>query len=330
LFTHSLRATIVWMRPPAQRRTARVCLGAVLVLATIPGCDLIVPLKARDRSALESGSAADLASPDRRPELAVVQPDLPQSFGGVTKVGDGVISTSATEDDPTLTGDMLELCFERDRDIFCATRTSLASPWSAAQAVAELNTSEEEGTPELAPDGKTIYLSSARGSTAVHVFVSTRAGPGQAWSAPVPVTELSSPASDNCAAISGDGLTIAIDSERATSGDRDLFLASRAGPWAPWGNPAPVTELNTVGHEDSSPWLDQAARVIYFASDRGGNMDLWVATRPDRATSFSAPSPVSGLCSSDSEADPWLSPDQRTIYFARNAGGNWDLYTATR
>ena len=40
---------------------------------------------------------------------------------------------------------------------------------------------------------------------------------------------------------------------------------------------------------------------------------------------------VPGINTTDTEEDPWLSPDLRTIYFSRTvAGGMQDLYMATR
>src|SRR5690554_405756 len=66
------------------------------------------------------------------------------------------------DDDPSATGDLLELYFNRANDIFVSKRSSVNDPWGAPTAVAELNTAGVETTPEVSYDGLTIFLASDR------------------------------------------------------------------------------------------------------------------------------------------------------------------------
>ena len=181
---------------------------------------------------------------------------------------------------------MLEIYFERNQDLYFSTRASLAAPWSAPQPATELNSTVEEMSPELTPDGLTIYFSSARASAALDVFVATRVTRTGPWSVPVLVSQLSSTARDLCPAVVAGDLVMVLDSDRDTGGGaRHLYLAARSGVAQPWGTPSLLTSLLTTGDvktaaEDSSAWLDASQTQLYFSSLRGGaDQDLWVATR---------------------------------------------------
>ena len=75
---------------------------------------------------------------------------------------------------------------------------------------------------------------------------------------------------------------------------------------------------------------------MYYQSARAGSLgaqDLWVARRATPTSAFGAPMQVSTVNSMDSDADPLLSPDERSLMFVSNrAGGlgDYDVYEATR
>lgn len=94
------------------------------------------------------------------------------------------------------------------------------------------------------------------------------------------------------------------------------------------GAAAPIAELNT-GVEDSGPSINFNETLIVFASRRTptvGGSDLWIARRASRTDPWDPPQPLAELNSGGDEQDPWLSPDEHTIVFAR---GN-NLFIATR
>jgi hypothetical protein len=247
------------------------------------------------------------------------------------------LNTEESEDDPMLTGDMLEIYFERSGDIWRATRSSTAESWSAPQPVAELNTVDNvDATPGISSAGLLIFLdstrthSSAKGKT--DLYVASRSRRGDPFSTPQPVVELNSAESDVCAYPLPDKLTLVMDSNRPGGlGMRDLYTSTRSSSTAVWDAPVPIAGVSSSEH-DQCPWVDPTFTVLYFASQRpggAGSSDIWVTTRPKGGT-FSPPETVKGINTDSSESDPWISPDQRTIYFSSNRDGNPDIFIATR
>jgi hypothetical protein len=130
------------------------------------------------------------------------------------------------------------------------------------------------------------------------------------------VAELSSPDAETPGGISGDKLTILIESNRAGgSGGVDLYIATRMTPVDPWSTPVGIAELNTAS-TDTQSWLAENGLVIYFDSNRDGpDFDLYFAERSSITTPFGAPMPVTELNTTDFESDAALSADLRYIMF---------------
>src|SRR5690606_26802228 len=145
-----------------------------------------------------SGGGPD-AAPDAPPDAGP-----PGPWGAPVRV----MAPVGGEDDPTLTGDLLELVFNRDNaTIWRVRRASLAAPWGAPELVPELG---DATTPERTADGRTIYLGSDRNLGLDDIWASTRVGPGAAWAAPVRVIELSSPQDDTNATPGPDHLSLVL------------------------------------------------------------------------------------------------------------------------
>lgn len=125
--------------------------------------------------------------------------------------------------------------------------------------------------------------------------------------------------------VSQDGLRLYFISQGASD---DIFLSARATTAAPWGTAMPIAELNTAAVE-SGPSISTTQTFIVFASTRtpsAGGSDLWTARRATAGAPWQSPQPLAELNTAGDETDPWLSPDERTIVFAR---GN-NLFIATR
>jgi Tol biopolymer transport system component len=238
---------------------------------------------------------------------------------GITPVGD---------DDPSATADLLELYFNRSNDIYVAKRASVADAWGTPVGVAELNSADNETTPEVSYDGLTIYVASNRagGLGGNDIWMATRATRSAAWSTPVFVPELSSPAADG-AATQTDPLVIMIDSDRG--GSLDILIAQRTSPTAAFGAPQLVTQLNGAESE-GNPMLTSDKLTVYFDSNRTGDGELFVATRASDTAAFGAPSVIAELSSTSADTDPWISPDSRTMLFTSNRDGTQRLWQTTR
>ena len=177
----------------------------------------------------------------------------------------------------------------------------------------------DDAAPRLSPDDLTLWFGSTRaGSAAEDVWTTTRTAIGGVWTAPVQFAQVNSPQVENWLSICGDGhyvlvrelalfegvlggaapqpiaelnvsgyesgallmadcTTLYFSSEQA--GDRDLYVAHRAAPVAPWQPAQPLTELNVAGADEEDPWLSADERTVIFASSRAGSFDLYIATR---------------------------------------------------
>jgi Tol biopolymer transport system component len=199
--------------------------------------------------------------------------------------------------------------------------------------VVELNSASEENAPEVSADGLAIFLVSDRpgGPGQRDVYASTRSSRDASWSAPVLVAELSGPTVDFDPTPSADLLRMymAVGPDPAAI---DLYLAARPSTAQAWGPRTIIAELASPD-QDVAPSLDATETTLFFASTRAGGkggLDLWTATRVTRAVPFAAPQPVAELNSTADDSDPWVSADQRILYFASNRSGPLELYVATR
>ena len=234
------------------------------------------------------------------------------------------------DDDPTATGDLLELYFNRSSDIYVTKRASLSDAWGTPVAVAELNTADGETTPEVSYDGLTMYFASSRAGTlgGNDIWRSTRASRSAAWSSPVHVNELSSASAEGSPAQT-DPLSILLDSDRAGATLLDIFIATRGAPMGAFGTPVPIGELNT-GKDEGNPMFGAGSLTIYFDSSRSGDRELYVATRTTATTVFGAPVRIDELSSPGDETDAWISPDGHTMYFTSDRDGTQRLWQTTR
>jgi Tol biopolymer transport system component len=243
----------------------------------------------------------------------------------------GVNSPGASDEDPTLSGDQLELYFASNRpgglgsyDIYFTTRQSLADAWAPPLAVAGVNTPFHDAGPELSADGLALYFHRFAAGGEQDVFVVTRASRQAPWSAPAPVPGLDTPGrNDGTPTVTADQLWAAVARSVAT-----IYASSRAGQGDAWSVPVELVELSSLV-PDLAPHVDAAGTRILFASDRAGSRDLWTAVRASRTEPFTALQPIDAVNTTDWESDPWLSPDGRTLYFKRGlTDPQNDLYFA--
>jgi hypothetical protein len=242
------------------------------------------------------------------------------------------------DDDPTLTEDMLEMYFDSDRpagttaaqgDIFVSTRPSTADPWGTPTLVTELASTSDESTPDLSPDGLTMYFGSDRLTAGDRdMYVTTRPDRASPWSTPVRIAELATTQDDSGACESADGLTLIYAS--VASGGGDLLVTTRASKSDPWGPPVTIPGIDTA-MEESQHWCNRDLTVIYFSRYNGSNHDIWMTSRPNPASAFAPAVEVTEVSTTlYDDADPWLSPDLRTMYLFSKKSGNGDIFVTTR
>jgi hypothetical protein len=116
---------------------------------------------------------------------------------------------------------------------------------------------------------------------------------------------INGPYLESCVSISKNGLSLYFSSNRQTgnpaSTDRDLYVSKRATKDEPWGEPEPLTMLNTTVW-DSCPALGLDEHRFYFTSLRPGGCgghDVWVSHRKNRKDDLGWEEPVNLGCAPD-------------------------------
>jgi hypothetical protein len=278
------------------------------------------------RFGFDNGTAGDARSADVAPDAT--PPTGP--FG--TPIAVPGINTALDEDDPSLTGDHLELYFNSNRaggsggnDIWVATRARTEDAWGTPRAIVELNTTGDDATPEVSRDGLTLYWASAGAAGAKDLWFATRPDRMSPWVGKQRIVELATAADEAGPSLSPDGQTMYF--ARDPSGTDDIYMTTRASTADAWAAATAVTELNAAGVLDSEPFANGSNTFMLWYSNRSGNNDLWSARRASPAQPWEPAMPVTELnTTANPETDPWLSADEHVLYFARNN----DLYMATR
>jgi hypothetical protein len=95
------------------------------------------------------------------------------------------------------------------------------------QPVAQLNSAVHDEKPTIRFDGQEIIITSRRDGT-LDLWVSTRDGNGQEWSAPLPLTVLNTPFNERRPTLSADGTMLFFDSDRGSvDGTYDIYYSTR-------------------------------------------------------------------------------------------------------
>ncbi|CAN5923737.1 hypothetical protein BH11MYX3_BH11MYX3_00240 [soil metagenome] len=242
------------------------------------------------------------------------------------------LNTVGAEDDATLTGDLLEIYFDRNGDLYSSARASASDVWPTPQPLTILNSTSGETTPEVSEDGLELFFSSTRigGAGGNDIYVARRLNRATPFGNPLRVAELSTVSEDVTPTLVHGDLVMYLSSTRVGGvGGYDMWRTTRADRSSPWAAPVLIASLSTAGTE-TEPWVDPTETTIYLSCDGAGGRDLFIATRADPADAWHARTPVDELNSNGSEEDPWLSPDGHTMIFASSRSGNYELYMATR
>jgi hypothetical protein len=150
----------------------------------------------------------------------------------------------AIDEDPTFTGDLLELFFMSTRaggrDIWTSQRATAADPWQPPTRVGELDSVDSDWAPAVSLDGLRIWFASDRGTAPRgQIWWATRASRAAAWDPPAPVAELASDSVDFAPAVDATETTMYLSSDRAnaaaTAGgaDFDIYASTRTGTAVP-------------------------------------------------------------------------------------------------
>jgi hypothetical protein len=132
--------------------------------------------------------------------------------------------------------------------------------------------------------------------------------------------------------LSHDELTIYFTSDNATTAT-DLFRAVRTSRSAAFGAPVTMTTQSSASNDnDPSPSADHLS--LFFHTGRGGNNDLWVATRGSTSADFGMPSavPVVNDATVGDSHPYYRSGGGGELYFTslRNGSATYHIYVAKK
>ncbi len=218
-------------------------------------------------------------------------------------------------------------------------------PFGAPTLVAELASPGNNDFKEtLTADRLEIYFCSDRpgGPGNQDVWRATRAGVNDPWSAPTLVAEVSSPSTETGPAVSADGLTLWVGSDRpGGKGGLDIWVSTRPSAASAWSTPALVPELSTTGDEFPRP-PGESGLVMpgSYRSAPANKYQTFTASRlaPDAGAGdagdagWTPPARLTEIDTANIDTDGFLTDDGLTLYFSsdRATAGDQDLYVATR
>jgi hypothetical protein len=279
----------------------------------------------------ETADPSDTSETD--PTSESTGPDVLGPFEDIEAID--VLNSDASEDDPTVRGDLLEIYFASTRDgtedLFRSTRASVDDPWDPPESVVELNLPVSgESTPEISADGLTLFFSSNRaaGQGELDIYVATRQDTADPWDDITPVMSLNTETGEGALVLTQDLLGGYLCRGEIGQGAQ-LFSAVREDLRGDW-TATPAAALNTM-NDDCSPFPSAGDSELWFGSIREGGvggLDIWVASI--EGDDFGEPELVPELATPSGDDDPWLSEDGSVIVFASDRDGSFDLFTGVR
>jgi Tol biopolymer transport system component len=220
-----------------------------------------------------------------------------------------------------------------------AERSERHSEWSDPINLGLMVNSEfNELTPEMSPDGRSLYFASDRpgGRGGNDLWVSRRSSGEMPWGAPVnlgPV--INTEGADAAPHLTRDGHRLYFSSEREP-GNLDIWVSWRDDTRNDFAWSTPVN----LGPNVNGPSFDAGANLwrleLYFASDRGsanGQLDIYLSERKSHG-GFRAAALVEELSSAANDQRPSVDADGREMFLSSNRpgsrAGSTDIWTAKR
>ena len=206
-------------------------------------------------------------------------------FGPAVAVAE--LDDAAADRSPEVAADGLSIYWATDRrigtlEIWTARRDDPEGTWMDLQPATGL-----EGVyaraPTVSADGLTMVFESNEREPSLgsaELYAVTRRASDLEWGEPQWLENVNSAHHDGAPALSADGRVLYFERDDG-SGQLDIYRATRDSADSAFGAPEPVSEVNTMGDEES-PFLSADCQQLFFTCDQGDGSDLCVATRPER------------------------------------------------
>lgn len=252
-------------------------------------------------------------------------------YGSAQSLGP-IVNSSVFDGSPTVSADETELLFTSARhpsalrgqqDIFVSRRSDKNAPWGRPMnAGAMINDPlGDDFSVRLSNDGKALYYASNRsgGFGNGDMYVAMRASLQAPWGRAENLgPRLNTDAFEAFPTPSADGLTLFFNrSTTFDSQDSDIWVSTRAHAGDEWNAPQRVPGAINSERAEFSPALSPDGNKLYFASERGGSVELWVATRGDHTEDWGAPEKLGAEVNfpRSMPLGPFISNGQQSLYF---------------
>ncbi len=222
---------------------------------------------------------------------------------------------------------------------FALEQTKGASAVMPAKVGGKVNSAEDDYFPSLSVDGSVLVITRQVNKTGepaqasgheellYSVFRDSTYTPPEAFPYPI-----NSAGNQGTQSLSQDGriMFFTACNRPDTKGGCDLYYCMKSGD--AWSNPKNIGNPVNTRYWESTPFLAQDGKSLFFASNRPGGlggMDLWISEQ-DTKRGWSAPRNLGpSVNTSGDEMSPFLLVDGKTLFFASNGGvgmGGFDLY----
>lgn len=226
-------------------------------------------------------------------------------------------------------------CSHLGIDLYVATRTSLAAPFSGFVLVPASRTDHNDFHAFLSANQLDLYWQRVpTGGTSYDPVVSHRGSTAVAFTMdPVPIPNVAQAGNDGSPWIAPDGMYTAC--ERGAGGlDIKLSPSDGAGGFLAGHY---VVEINS-DYVETAPILSADGLTIWLSTNRpdvttGTDRDIVVAHRTSLTAPFGTPLLVPSLHVAGNEEPGWISPDNCRLYYSVEAPGATaadDVWVATR
>lgn len=158
----------------------------------------------------------------------------------------------------------------------------------------------------------TAYDDAGNGNLYWNIYETRRATPADAFGAPTHLAGAAQNQSFAQAVVTNASAEELWYSEAPLLGGAFRIVRRAAAATAPV-----AVDLGTHAGKDMAPVPTPDGLGLYFASDRAGTFDVWLARRAQADAPFGAPAPVAELSTAESESPSWLSADGCRLYLAR-------------
>ena len=189
-------------------------------------------------------------------------------------------------------------------------------------------------TSDVATNDTGVPTPDGGGDAAITDASTAACDPAKPFGAPVLLSSIDTTNPEGTVWLSEDEKIAYVGTVRADSGVNagHIFVGVRPDLTDSFGALTPLPGLAAAGY-DESPSLTPDALTLLFDSSRGAPgqpSDLFIATRINTLVNFGAPTALAALNSPNTDGEPNISPDGKTLYFESNRNSaQYDLFVAT-